>query len=119
LPFADAEFAGMTFTYLLRYVEDPAATMHELARVVRPGGSVGGLEFGVPRGLARPLWGLYVGVGLPLAGRLISPDWRRVGGFLGPSVREFAAAWHAKLARTKRDSSRRSTSGPRPHAVEL
>jgi demethylmenaquinone methyltransferase/2-methoxy-6-polyprenyl-1,4-benzoquinol methylase len=93
LPFPDAEFAGLTFTYLLRYVQDPAATMLELARVVRPGGAVGGLEFGVPRALARPLWSLYVRAGLPLAGRLISHDWRRVAGFLGPSIRAFAAAW--------------------------
>jgi demethylmenaquinone methyltransferase / 2-methoxy-6-polyprenyl-1,4-benzoquinol methylase len=93
LPFADGEFDGLTFTYLLRYVQDPAATLRELAGVVRPGGSVGGLEFGVPRGPARPFWSLYVGLALPLAGRLISPDWRRVGGFLGPSIREFAAAW--------------------------
>jgi demethylmenaquinone methyltransferase/2-methoxy-6-polyprenyl-1,4-benzoquinol methylase len=93
LPFDDGEFDGLTFTYLLRYVEDPAATLRELARVVRPGGSVAALEFGVPRGVARPLWSLYVGVGLPLAGRIISPEWRRVGGFLGPSIRAFAATW--------------------------
>jgi demethylmenaquinone methyltransferase/2-methoxy-6-polyprenyl-1,4-benzoquinol methylase len=93
LPFRDAEFAGLTFTYLLRYVRDPAATIRELARVVRPGGVVVGLEFGVPRGLARPLWSLYVGAGLPLAGRLLSPGWRRVGDFLGGSIRAFAADW--------------------------
>jgi demethylmenaquinone methyltransferase / 2-methoxy-6-polyprenyl-1,4-benzoquinol methylase len=93
LPFADAEFDGLTFTYLLRYVRDVPETMRELARVVRPGGAVGGLEFGVPRGLARPLWSTYVGAVLPLAGRLASPDWRRVGGFLGPSIRAFWAEW--------------------------
>jgi demethylmenaquinone methyltransferase/2-methoxy-6-polyprenyl-1,4-benzoquinol methylase len=93
LPFADAEFAGLTFTYLLRYVQDPAATMRELARVVRPGGALAGLEFGVPKGPARPLWSLYVHAGLPLAGRLISPGWRRVGDFLGRSIRAFAAEW--------------------------
>jgi demethylmenaquinone methyltransferase / 2-methoxy-6-polyprenyl-1,4-benzoquinol methylase len=93
LPFRDAEFAGLTFTYLLRYMQNPAATMHELARVVRPSGAVAGLEFGVPRGPARPLWSLYVRVGLPLAGRLISPGWRRVGSFLGPSIRAFVAEW--------------------------
>ena len=38
LPFDDGEFDALTFTYLLRYVEDPAATLRELARVVRPGG---------------------------------------------------------------------------------
>jgi demethylmenaquinone methyltransferase / 2-methoxy-6-polyprenyl-1,4-benzoquinol methylase len=91
LPFDDATFAGLTFTYLLRYVDDPAATLRELARVVRPGGSVAGLEFGVPSGLARPAWELYVRVGLPLAGRLISPGWHEVGRFLGPSIRSFAA----------------------------
>jgi demethylmenaquinone methyltransferase / 2-methoxy-6-polyprenyl-1,4-benzoquinol methylase len=93
LPFPDAEFAGLTVAYVLRYVDDPAVTMVELARVVRSGGAMGGLEFGVPRGSARPLWSLYVRVGLPLAGRLVSPGWRRVGGFLGPSIRGFAAEW--------------------------
>src|SRR3954454_18641666 len=48
LPFADGEFDHLTFTYLLRYVDDPAATMRELARVVRPGGRVASLEFAVP-----------------------------------------------------------------------
>src|SRR4051812_37496966 len=38
LPFGDGEFDHLTFTYLLRYVDDPAATVRELARVVRPGG---------------------------------------------------------------------------------
>ena len=52
LPFEDGSFAGLTLTYLLRYVEDPAATMRELVRVVRPGGRVAMLEFAVPR---RPL----------------------------------------------------------------
>ena len=40
LPLADAEFDALTFTYLLRYVDDPAATMRELVRVVRPGGEI-------------------------------------------------------------------------------
>ncbi len=83
IPFADATFDHLTFTYLLRYVDDPAATLAELARVVRPGGTVASLEFGVPRGPARPLWDLYVGIGLPLAGRLLRNGWDEVGGFLG------------------------------------
>ena len=48
LPFEDASFDGLTVTYLLRYVADPAATLAELARVVRPGGTLASLEFGVP-----------------------------------------------------------------------
>jgi len=89
LPFADASFDALTFTYLLRYVDDPGATLQELARVVRPGGTIAMLEFAVPRGVWRPLWELYVRVGLPLAGRAISPGWHEVGRFLGPSIRDF------------------------------
>ena len=93
LPFPDRSFDALTFTYLLRYVEDPAATLAELARVVRPGGAIASLEFGLPRGIWRPLWELYVRAGLPLAGRVISPGWHEVGTFLGPSIREL----HARL----------------------
>jgi demethylmenaquinone methyltransferase/2-methoxy-6-polyprenyl-1,4-benzoquinol methylase len=89
LPFPDASFDALTFTYLLRYVEDPGATVRELARVVRPGGTIASLEFGVPRGAWRPLWELYVRVGLPVAGRALSPGWHEVGRFLGPSIRGF------------------------------
>jgi demethylmenaquinone methyltransferase/2-methoxy-6-polyprenyl-1,4-benzoquinol methylase len=91
LPFPDRAFDGLTFTYLVRYVEDPAATLVELARVVRPGGVIAGLEFGLPKGVWRPLWELYVRVGLPVAGRVISPGWHEVGTFLGPSIRELHA----------------------------
>lgn len=93
LPFADASFDHLTFTYLLRYVDDEAATMRELARVVRPGGTVAMLEFGLPHGIRRPLWDLYCAVGLPLAGRLVSPGWHAVGRFLGPSIRAFHERW--------------------------
>jgi demethylmenaquinone methyltransferase/2-methoxy-6-polyprenyl-1,4-benzoquinol methylase len=89
LPFDDASFDHLTFTYLLRYVDDPGATLSELARVVRPGGTVAMLEFGVPRGVWRGPWNLWVDVGLPFAGRLISPGWHEVGRFLGPSIRDF------------------------------
>src|SRR5581483_5254896 len=89
LPFPDASFDALTFTYLLRYVDDPAATLRELARVVRPGGTVAGLEFAVPPNpLARAAWRAYVYAGLPLAGRMISPGWASVGDFLGPSIEE-------------------------------
>ena len=88
LPFEDASFDALTFTYLLRYV-DPLPTLRELVRVVRPGGTVAMLEFGLPRGVWRPAWELYVRVGLPLAGRAVSPGWGDVGRFLGPSIRGF------------------------------
>ncbi|MDP9255868.1 MAG: class I SAM-dependent methyltransferase [Actinomycetota bacterium] len=92
LPFADAAFDHLSFTYLLRYVDDPAATMRELARVVKPGGRIAMVEFGLPRGIWRPLWWLYTRVGLPLAGRIVSAQWSAVGAFLGPSIEHFYAA---------------------------
>jgi demethylmenaquinone methyltransferase / 2-methoxy-6-polyprenyl-1,4-benzoquinol methylase len=90
LPFADGEFDHLTFTYLLRYVDDPAATLRELARVVRPGGRVASLEFGVPSApLWRALWTWYTRVGLPTLGRLVSKEWSDTGHFLARSIPEF------------------------------
>jgi demethylmenaquinone methyltransferase/2-methoxy-6-polyprenyl-1,4-benzoquinol methylase len=93
LPFADAEFDALTFTYLLRYVDDVPAALRELARVVRPGGVVAMQEFGLPRGVWRPPWELYVRIGLPGAGAVIAPGWHEVGSFLGPSIRTFWTEW--------------------------
>ena len=105
LPFADGEFDALTFTYLLRYVDDVPATLRELVRVVRPGGTLAMLEFGLPRGAWRPLWELYVRAGLPAAGAVVSPGWREVGGFLGPSIRGFWRQWpEARLLDTWRES---------------
>jgi demethylmenaquinone methyltransferase/2-methoxy-6-polyprenyl-1,4-benzoquinol methylase len=97
LPFPEASFDGLTFTYLLRYVDDPEATMNELARVVRPGGRIAMLEFCVPSNpFARAAWEAYLRAGLPLTGRAISPGWRAVGDFLGPSIRRFWRDWPIK-----------------------
>ena len=93
LPFANDTFDHLTFTYLLRYVDDPGATLAELSRVVRAGGTVASLEFGVPGGLARPLWELYVRGVLPLAGRVLRQGWREVGDFLGDSIRSYWAEY--------------------------
>ena len=92
-PFADGAFDAVIFTYLLRYVADVPATLSELARALRPGGTMASLEFAVPRGVWYPLWRLYTAVGLPLGGALLSPAWRRVGSFLGPSIRGFYRRW--------------------------
>ena len=93
VPFEDAAFDALTFTYLLRYVDDPGAVLRELARVVRPGGTIASLEFGLPRGLARPAWEIWTRVGLPVAGRLLPPGWHEVGRFLNGSIRDFHARY--------------------------
>jgi demethylmenaquinone methyltransferase/2-methoxy-6-polyprenyl-1,4-benzoquinol methylase len=88
LPFPDASFDAVTFTYLLRYVADPAATIVELARVVKAGGSMASLEFAVPpRRFWRGWWWLYTRLVLPLAGAALGGRaWFAVGRFLGPNI---------------------------------
>jgi demethylmenaquinone methyltransferase/2-methoxy-6-polyprenyl-1,4-benzoquinol methylase len=88
LPLPDAAVDALTFTYLLRYVSDPQATLAELARVVRPGGTVASLEFLVPPSrFWRFWWRLYTWLVLPLAGLITGGrEWYEVGRFLGPSI---------------------------------
>jgi demethylmenaquinone methyltransferase/2-methoxy-6-polyprenyl-1,4-benzoquinol methylase len=99
LPFPDGHFDALTFTYLLRYVQDPQATLAELARVVRPGGTVASLEFCVPTGTVwRPAWWAYTRLLLPAGGLLLGGrEWYRVGRFLGPNIsahyRRYPVSW--------------------------
>ena len=93
LPFDDQAFDAVTFTYLLRYVEDPAATVRELARVLRPGASIAMLEFHVPDApLARAGWWIHTRLLMPVLGTAVSPAWARTASFLGPNVSRFVAA---------------------------
>lgn len=90
LPFPDRQFDAVVFTFLLRYVEDPQAALHEMARVLKPGGQMASLEFYVPRGpVLYPLWLAYTRVAMPLGTRLVSPGWGEVGSFLGRSISTF------------------------------
>jgi demethylmenaquinone methyltransferase/2-methoxy-6-polyprenyl-1,4-benzoquinol methylase len=104
LAFPDATFDGLTFTYLLRYVADPAQTLRELARVLRPGAPIASLEFCVP---SNPFWHvwwwLYTRLVLPAAGGLAGKDWFRVGRFLGPNIsqhyRRYSVEWTVQALR--------------------
>jgi demethylmenaquinone methyltransferase/2-methoxy-6-polyprenyl-1,4-benzoquinol methylase len=95
LPFAGASFDAVSFTYLLRYVHDPAETLAELARVLRPGGVLASLDFFVPQNPAwRAAWWLYTRTALPAAGWVLGgSEWWRVGRFLGPNISTFYRAW--------------------------
>jgi demethylmenaquinone methyltransferase / 2-methoxy-6-polyprenyl-1,4-benzoquinol methylase len=99
LPFPDASFDALTFTYLLRYVRDPQATLAELARVLKPGGVMASLEFCVPTGpFWHPAWWAYTRMVLPAGGLLLGGrEWYRVGRFLGPNIsahyRRYPVAW--------------------------
>jgi ubiquinone/menaquinone biosynthesis methyltransferase len=108
LPFPDESFDHLTFTYLLRYVDDPAATLRELTRVVRPGGRIVALDFGVPSNpLLRLMWRVYTSIGLPLIGRAISPQWASVGAFLRGSIERFDREHSADIARDWTDAGLR------------
>ena len=101
LPFRDGVFDALSFTYLLRYVSDPQATLGEMARVVRPGGRIVSLEFLVPHNrFLRALWWLYTRAALPMAGLLAGRGWFDVGRFLGPSIsdhyRQYPQSWHVE-----------------------
>jgi demethylmenaquinone methyltransferase/2-methoxy-6-polyprenyl-1,4-benzoquinol methylase len=99
LPFPDASFDALTFTYLLRYVADPAATIAELARVVKPGGPIASLEFAVPTApWWHGAWWVYTRAILPVAGLVTGGNaWFDVGRFLGPSIsthyRNYSVDW--------------------------
>jgi demethylmenaquinone methyltransferase/2-methoxy-6-polyprenyl-1,4-benzoquinol methylase len=104
LPFPDKTFDAVVFTYLLRYVQDPDVTIRELSRVLKPGGELLSLEFGLPEALwVRALWEIYNRVVMPVMTIPVSRGWHRIGCFLGPSIRDFcqrcpvdhlAAIWH-------------------------
>lgn len=89
LPFPNETFDAVTFGYLLRYVEDLVATLREVSRVLRPGGLLGMVEFGRPRGIAGLLWRVYTRAVLPMTGAVIGSGWYQVGRFLGPSIERF------------------------------
>ena len=95
LPFPSESFDAVSFTYLLRYVADPAATIGELARVLRPGGHMASLDFYVPQNAVwRAPWWAYTRMLLPAAGLLLGGKaWWDVGRFLGPNIEAHYKRW--------------------------
>ena len=106
LPFPDETFDTVVFTYLLRYVQDPDATIRELSRVLKPGGELLSLEFGIPEALwMRAIWELYNRVVMPVMTIPVSRGWHRIGCFLGPSISDFCQRYPVdRLAAIWRDN---------------
>lgn len=72
LPFADASFHLVTAAFGFRNLADYDGGLREIARVLRPGGEVGLLDFGEPRGVIGRLYRFYFKRVLPALGTLIS-----------------------------------------------
>lgn len=87
LPFPDGSFDAATVGFGVRNVDDLEGGLHELARVLRPGGRLGCLEITRPRGALKPFFNLWFDGLVPFAGRILP------GGaaytYLPASVRRF------------------------------
>ena len=87
LPFADASFDAATVGFGVRNVDDLEAGVHELRRVLRPGGRLAILEITTPRGPLAVFYRIWFDRVIPLLGRVLP------GGaaytYLPASVRRF------------------------------
>ncbi len=73
LPFHSASFRALTVAFGLRNVEDPQRSLHEMARVLAPGGRLLILEFGRPEQKAfAALYRTYFFRIVPKVGKLVS-----------------------------------------------
>jgi demethylmenaquinone methyltransferase/2-methoxy-6-polyprenyl-1,4-benzoquinol methylase len=89
LPFEDACFESATIGFGIRNVEDLAAALRELRRVLVPGGRLGVLEITRAAGLLAPFYGLWFERLIPRLGRLLPGGTAYT--YLPASVRRFPA----------------------------
>ncbi len=72
LPSPTATFDVASIAFGIRNVDDPAACLKELARVVKPQGRVVVLEFGQPSGAFGAFFRLYSRLVMPVIGQLLT-----------------------------------------------
>lgn len=74
LPFPDHSFDRVTIAFGLRNVTDKQQALHEMARVLRPGGQLLVLEFSRPARALQPAYDFYSFKILPRLGQLVAND---------------------------------------------
>jgi len=72
LPVKDESFDLVVSAFGFRNLANYGAGLHEILRVLRPGGEVGILDFGNPKGVLGALYGFYFRRVLPKIGAIIS-----------------------------------------------
>jgi demethylmenaquinone methyltransferase/2-methoxy-6-polyprenyl-1,4-benzoquinol methylase len=87
LPFADGSFDAATVGFGVRNLDDLAAGLRELRRVLRPGGRLGVLEITRPRGPLRLFYSLWFDRVVPLLGKVLPGG--AAYAYLPASVRRF------------------------------
>jgi ubiquinone/menaquinone biosynthesis methyltransferase len=114
LPFAAATFDAVTVAFGVRNLESLPRGLAEIARVLRPGGVLGVLEFFRPAGaFARAVHALYDRALVPLVGRAVSRD-ATAYRYLAESIDAFGtvAEFAARLEAAGLDAVRTRTLWP-------
>jgi demethylmenaquinone methyltransferase / 2-methoxy-6-polyprenyl-1,4-benzoquinol methylase len=96
LPFANASFDIVVSAFVLRNLADYEQGLREMRRVLRPGGILGVLDFGMPRApMLAPLYRFYFLKILPKLGKALSGV-EGPYGYLPASVQVFPAVEELK-----------------------
>jgi demethylmenaquinone methyltransferase / 2-methoxy-6-polyprenyl-1,4-benzoquinol methylase len=110
LPFPDEHFDLVTSAFGFRNLADYDAGLREIARILRPGGECGILDFGEPKGMIGQLYRIYFKQVLPRVGTMISGV-RGPYAYLPASVERFPAPEEMQ-ARMRRAGFREATWTP-------